>query len=123
MLAIGAGVTVYATHIVNVLRVEVFEPASSIRTGSRTDRRRRHGVAYLAEHQSLNALCSTKLIAPDRAGDPKALARFEREVRTTSRCRRPRPRRCRLRRRRRVGFWPRRRPVAFSGSPATASAG
>jgi serine/threonine-protein kinase len=33
--------------------------------------------------------CAIKLIAPDRAGDPKALARFEREVRTTARLTHP----------------------------------
>jgi serine/threonine-protein kinase len=42
------------------------------------------GVVYLAEHQLLKRPCAIKLIAPERAGDPKALARFEREVRTTA---------------------------------------
>ena len=47
------------------------------------------GVVYLAEHQLLKRPCALKLIAPDRAGDPKALARFEREVRTTARLSHP----------------------------------
>ncbi len=90
MLAIGAGVTVYATHIVNALRVEVFEARQLnqyrlkdlIGAGGM-------GVVYLAEHQLLKRPCALKLIAPDRAGDPKALARFEREVRTTARLSHP----------------------------------
>ena len=90
MLAIGAGVTVYATHIINALRVEAFEARQlnqyrlkgQIGAGGM-------GVVYLAEHQLLKRPCAIKLIAPDRAGDPKALARFEREVRTTARLSHP----------------------------------
>jgi serine/threonine-protein kinase len=85
MLAIGAGVTVYATHIINALRVQAFEARQlnqyrlkgTIGAGGM-------GVVYLAEHQLLKRPCAIKLIAPERAGDPKALARFEREVRTTA---------------------------------------
>ena len=39
------------------------------------------GEVYLAEHQLLKRPCALKLIRPDRVGDPRALARFEREVR------------------------------------------
>jgi serine/threonine-protein kinase len=42
------------------------------------------GVVYLAEHQLLKRPCALKLIQPGRAGDPQALARFEREVRLTA---------------------------------------
>jgi serine/threonine-protein kinase len=90
MLLIGAGVTVYATHIINALRVEAFEARQlnqyqlkgRIGAGGM-------GVVYLAEHQLLKRPCAIKLIAPDRAGEPKALARFEREVRTTARLSHP----------------------------------
>ena len=90
MLAIGAGVTVYATHIINALRVESFEARQlnqyrvkgQIGAGGM-------GVVYLAEHQLLKRPCAIKLIAPDRAGDPRAMARFEREVRTTARLSHP----------------------------------
>jgi serine/threonine-protein kinase len=90
MLAIGAGVTVYSTHIINALRVEAFEARQlnqyrlkgQIGAGGM-------GVVYLAEHQLLKRPCAIKLIAPERAGDPKALARFEREVRTTARLSHP----------------------------------
>src|SRR5206468_769424 len=84
MLAIGSGVTAYAAHIIYSLRVEAFEARQlnqyrlkeRIGAGSM-------GVVYLAEHQMLKRPCAIKLIAPGRAGDPKATARFEREVRTT----------------------------------------
>jgi serine/threonine-protein kinase len=90
MLLIGAGVTVYATHTINTLRVEAFEARQlnqyrlkrQIGAGGM-------GMVYLAEHQLLKRPCAIKLIAPDRAGDPRALARFEREVRTTARLSHP----------------------------------
>jgi eukaryotic-like serine/threonine-protein kinase len=90
MLAIGAGVTIYATHIINTLRVESFEARQlnqyrvkgQIGAGGM-------GVVYLAEHQMLKRPCAIKLIAPDRAGDPRAMARFEREVRTTAKLSHP----------------------------------
>jgi len=90
MLAIGAGVTIYATHTINTLRVEAFEARqlnqyhvkSQLGAGGM-------GVVYLAEHQLLKRPCAIKLIAPDRAGDPRVLARFEREVRTTARLSHP----------------------------------
>jgi serine/threonine-protein kinase len=43
------------------------------------------GEVYLAEHQLLKRPCALKLIRPDKAGDPRLLARFEREVRATAR--------------------------------------
>jgi serine/threonine-protein kinase len=90
MLAIGAAVTVYSTHIINTLRVEVFE-ARQLNQYRLKDRigAGGMGVVHLAEHQLLKRPCAIKLIAPDRAGDPKALARFEREVRTTARLSHP----------------------------------
>ena len=90
MLLIGAGVTVYATHIINALRVEAFEARqlNQYRLKGRIGAGGM-GVVYLAEHQLLKRPCAIKLIAPDRAGDPKALARFEREVRTTARLSHP----------------------------------
>jgi serine/threonine-protein kinase len=42
------------------------------------------GSVYLAEHILLRRPCAIKLIRPDQAGDPKALMRFEREVRATA---------------------------------------
>ncbi|MBX7073064.1 MAG: serine/threonine protein kinase [Pirellulales bacterium] len=43
------------------------------------------GEVFLAEHQMLKRPCAIKLIRPTQAGDPRALARFEREVRTAAR--------------------------------------
>ena len=38
------------------------------------------GEVYLGEHMLLKRTCAIKLIRPEQAGDPKTLARFEREV-------------------------------------------
>ncbi len=43
------------------------------------------GEVYLAEHKLLKRPCVIKLIRPDKAGDPRLIARFEREVRTMAR--------------------------------------
>src|SRR5262245_37899763 len=43
------------------------------------------GEVYLAEHRMLKRPCAVKLIRPERAGNPKVLARFEREVQMTAR--------------------------------------
>ena len=43
------------------------------------------GEVHLAEHLLLKHPVAIKLIRPDRAGDPEALSRFEREVRATAR--------------------------------------
>jgi len=40
------------------------------------------GEVYLAEHQLMRRPCAIKLIQPGRTGDPRAMARFEREVKT-----------------------------------------
>jgi hypothetical protein len=42
------------------------------------------GEVYLAEHQLLKRPCALKLIRPDSVTNPRALARFEREVRLTA---------------------------------------
>ncbi len=42
------------------------------------------GEVYLAEHQMMKRPCAVKVIRPEKAGDPKILARFEREVRSTA---------------------------------------
>ena len=42
------------------------------------------GEVYLAEHQLLKRPCAVKLIRPDDVADPRALERFEREVRLTA---------------------------------------
>jgi serine/threonine-protein kinase len=42
------------------------------------------GDVYLAEHQLMKRPCAIKVIRPEKAGDPRVLARFEREVQTTA---------------------------------------
>lgn len=42
------------------------------------------GEVHLAEHRLLKRPCAIKLIRPEKAGDPRVLARFEREVRSTA---------------------------------------
>jgi serine/threonine-protein kinase len=42
------------------------------------------GEVYLAEHVLLRRPCALKLIRPERAGDPRHLRRFEREVQVTA---------------------------------------
>ena len=42
------------------------------------------GEVYLAEHQLMKRPCAIKIIRPEKAGDPKVLARFEREVQATA---------------------------------------
>lgn len=42
------------------------------------------GEVYLAEHQLMKRPCAIKVIRPEKAGDPKVLARFEREVQATA---------------------------------------
>ena len=43
------------------------------------------GEVYLAEHLLMKRPCALKVIRPEKAGDPKVLARFEREVQATAR--------------------------------------
>jgi serine/threonine-protein kinase len=42
------------------------------------------GEVYLAEHVLLKRPCAIKLIRPEKAGDARSLARFEREVKATA---------------------------------------
>ena len=42
------------------------------------------GEVYLAQHVLLRRPCALKIIRPERAGDPKNLRRFEREVQVTA---------------------------------------
>jgi len=81
----GAGIAVFGTHVINALRTKAFEAQQlgqyKLR---RLLGRGGMGEVYLAEHQLLKRECAVKLIRPEQAGDPKALARFEREVRATA---------------------------------------
>ncbi len=90
MLLIGAGASVYGTHVINTLRTEAFEARQ---LGQYRLRERigagGMGEVFLAEHQLLKRPCALKLIRPGSASDPRAMARFEREVRATARLSHP----------------------------------
>lgn len=42
------------------------------------------GDVYMAEHRLMKRPCAIKVIRPEKSADPKAIARFEREVRSTA---------------------------------------
>jgi serine/threonine-protein kinase len=85
MIGMGLVSALYGTHIINRLRVEAFKARQmgqyhlKERIGSGG-----MGEVYLAEHCLLKRPCAIKLIRPGSQADPLALARFEREVRTTA---------------------------------------
>jgi serine/threonine-protein kinase len=84
-LAIASGIAIFGAHRIEVLRQEVFKARKLgqyqlkrlLGTGGM-------GEVYLAEHVLLKRPCALKLIRPERAGDPSALPRFEREVQATA---------------------------------------
>jgi len=85
MMAVQYGASVYGTHMIGGLRREAYEARQL------GQYRLRHrigaggmGEVYLAEHQLLKRRCAIKLIRANKANDPRALARFEREVRATA---------------------------------------
>jgi len=84
-MIISGGVALIGIHTINTLRRQAF------RAKELGQYRLRHqigsggmGEVYLAEHQLMKRPCAIKLIRPEKAGDPRVLARFEREVRTTA---------------------------------------
>jgi hypothetical protein len=86
LLAITAVAAIFGTHLINTLRREAYE-AKQIGQYRLVERLGSGGMGevYLAEHRMLKRPCAVKLIQPERAGDPNALARFEREVQMTAR--------------------------------------
>jgi len=85
-MVVAAIAAVFGTHLINTLRREAFEARQLgqyrlielLGAGGM-------GEVYLAEHRMLKRPCAIKLIRPDQAGDPRVLARFEREVQMTAR--------------------------------------
>jgi serine/threonine-protein kinase len=84
-LLILVSVCGFGAHAISHLRRQV---ALARQVGQYRLRRRigagTMGEVYLAEHRLLKRPCALKLIRPDRMGDPRAVARFEREVRATA---------------------------------------
>ncbi|MBX3435386.1 MAG: serine/threonine protein kinase [Pirellulales bacterium] len=85
MMALSVVVGVVGVHSINSLRREAFVAKQlgqyrlkrMLGSGGM-------GEVYLAEHQMMKRPCAIKIIRPEKAGDPKVLARFEREVRATA---------------------------------------
>ncbi len=85
-MVVAAIAAVFGTHLINRLRREAFEAKqvgqyrliAPLGAGGM-------GEVFLAEHQMLKRASAVKLIRPEQAGDPRALARFEREVQMTAR--------------------------------------
>ncbi len=90
LLIIAGSLSVYGTHVLGSLRLEAFK-AKQLNQYQLRDKIGSGGMGevYLAEHQLLKRPCAIKLIRPDKAGDPHALARFEREVRAMARLTHP----------------------------------
>ncbi len=85
VMALSALLSIVGVRMIGTLRREAFRAKQLgqynlrqlIGTGGM-------GEVYLAEHRLMKRPCAIKLIRPDKAGDPKILARFEREVKETA---------------------------------------
>jgi serine/threonine-protein kinase len=86
----AAGLAIYGAHVLSTMRQEVFE-------ARRLNQYQLRGLlgsggmgeVHRAEHRLLRRPCAIKLIRPSEAGDPRALERFQREVRATARLAHP----------------------------------
>ena len=85
VMALTALIAVVGVHTINTLRTQAFQARQL------GQYRLKHllgsggmGEVYLGEHQMMKRPCAIKIIRPEKAGDPRVLARFEREVRETS---------------------------------------
>src|SRR6516225_9705427 len=85
-MVVAAAAAVFGTHLINTLRREAFE-ARQLGQYRLLEPLGQGGMGevYLAEHRMLKRPCAIKLIRPEQAGNPKVLARFEREVQMTAR--------------------------------------
>jgi serine/threonine-protein kinase len=81
----AVALAIFGSHHITVLRQQAFQ----FRKLGQYQLKQRLGAGgmgevYLAEHALLQRPCAIKLIRPERAGDPKHLRRFEREVQITA---------------------------------------
>lgn len=85
LMLIGAVTATVGVQTIGALRREAYEAKQ---LGQYRLRQRLGGggmgEVFLAEHQLMKRPCAIKVIRPDKAGDPRVLARFEREVRATA---------------------------------------
>lgn len=85
LLGVSSLTAVWGVHTINTLRSEAYKARQLgqyklkqlIGQGGM-------GEVYLAEHQLMKRPCAIKVIRPEKAGDSRVLARFEREVQTTA---------------------------------------
>lgn len=85
IVLVGAVFATYASYVLNSLRQEVhdakrygqYQLVNKLGSGGMGD-------VYLAEHVLMKRPCALKLIRAGSSTDPRALARFEREVKTTA---------------------------------------
>ena len=84
-LVLGAVIAVVGVRTLRLLRYEAFEARQLGQYHLRKlIGRGGMGDVYLAEHRLMRRPCAVKVIQPDRAGDPRSMARFEREVQAIS---------------------------------------
>ena len=84
-MALGFFAATFGVHTIGSLRYEVHQAKQlgqyrlkeELGSGGM-------GEVFLAEHQLLKRPCAIKIIRPEKAGDARVLARFEREVRATA---------------------------------------
>ncbi len=85
IMTLSAASAVWGAYTMGTLRREAFEAK---RMGQYRLKEKigegGMGEVYLAEHLLLKRPCAIKLIRADKAGDSRALARFEREVKATA---------------------------------------
>lgn len=86
IMTVGAVTATIGVHTIGQLRREAFaaKQLGQYRLGERLGAGGM-GEVFLAEHQLMKRPCAIKVIRPDKAGDPRVLARFEREVQATAR--------------------------------------
>ncbi|WP_442485676.1 serine/threonine protein kinase [Aeoliella sp. SH292] len=85
IMILNVAIAVVGVHLINLMRRQAFAAKQlgqyrlkqKLGSGGM-------GEVYLAEHQMMKRPCAIKLIKPEKAGDPKVMARFEREVRMTA---------------------------------------
>jgi serine/threonine-protein kinase len=85
VLGLAAASAIWGVYTINSLRTEAYRAKQLgqyklkrlIGSGGMGD-------VYLGEHQLMKRPCAIKVIRPEKAGDPKVLARFEREVQATA---------------------------------------
>ncbi|HUG67609.1 MAG TPA: serine/threonine-protein kinase [Pirellulaceae bacterium] len=85
LMTLCAVIAVWGVHTIGTLRRVAFEARQlgQYRLKQRIGQGGM-GEVYLAEHVLLKRPCAIKLIRPEKAGDAKSLARFEREVKATA---------------------------------------